>query len=109
MNFYEVLVFHFVIVVSVAAAPAVTGKAPFFDLHQQHFEREPLVGKDSREVNEFFKDVEKRPLLGTAPAGDDLAAFAFSLHEMFANDDRFDDEDVVLLEERRDFVANRRE
>ena len=73
------------------------------------FERQPPVRKDAREVDQLFEDIEQRSLLRTAAARDDLAAFAAALHQVLADDDRFDDQHVVLLEQGGDLVANRRE
>ena len=52
------LILDLVVVVAISTAATVARKAPLFDFDEQHFEREPLVGKDAREVDEFFEDIE---------------------------------------------------
>ncbi len=109
MDFQKVLILDFVVVVAPPTAATVARVAVLFDFDEQHFEREPLVGEDAREVNQFVKDIEQRALLGAAATGNDLAALPFELDQMFADDDRFDDKHVVLFEQRPDFVANGRQ
>ena len=65
--------------------------------------------KDAREVDQLVEHVEHRPLLGTATPRNDFAARALLLHQILAGDDRLDDPHAVLVHERRDLVANRRE
>src|SRR5262245_40140461 len=100
MHLQEVLIFHFVVVVAVAAAATVTWVAVFFDFDEQHFERETLVGEDMGEMDEFFEDIEQRPLFRTTPPRNNLPALVFALHKVFANDDRFDNKHMMLFEKR---------
>ena len=103
------LVFDFMVIITVAAAAAVTGVTPLFDFHEQDLKCQSLVREDASEMDELFEHVEQRSLLWTAAARDDLAAFALALHEVLADDDWFDDEDVVFFKQRFDFVADGRE
>src|SRR3954467_7720185 len=100
------LVLDLVVIVTIPAAAPMARITPLFDFHEQYFERQPFVGEDAREVDELFKNIEQRFLFWTAAARDDLATFALALHQVFADDDRFDDEDFVLFEQRFDFVAD---
>jgi hypothetical protein len=109
MDLYKMLVLDLVVVVAIPAASTVTRVTPLFDFHEQHFKRQSFVGEDTREVDELFENIEQRSLFWTSAAGDDLAAFTFSFHKVLADDDWFDDEYFVLLEQRFDFVADGRE
>ena len=64
----EALILDDKIVGSPTPAFTVTGVARFFDLDQRHFQREPRMGKDTREVDQFVKQIEQRCLLGTEPS-----------------------------------------
>ena len=67
------------------------------------------VREDAREVDEFVEHIEQCSPLRAAATGDHFAAFALALHQVLGDDDRFDDEHVVLFEQDGDFVADRRE
>lgn len=106
MHFDELLIFYFVVIIAIAAAAAVARIAPLFDFDEQHLEREPLVGKYAREVDQLFEDIEECSLFGAAATRNHIAALMFEFHQMLADDDRFDDKHIVLLEKRPDLVAN---
>ena len=103
------LIFDEMIVVATPATAAVARKTPLLDFDQHDFERQPAVGEDAREVDQLLEHIEQRTPLRAAASGNDLAAFAMQFHQVFGDDHRFDDEDVVLFDERGDLIANRRE
>ncbi len=109
MHLEQMLVFDLVVVVAPPAAPAVARIAPLFDLDEQHFERQPAMRKDAREVDQLFEHIEQRSLLRAAAARDDLATCALALHQVLADDDRLHDEHAMLFQQRGDLVANRRQ
>ena len=84
VHFDEALVFDMMVVVAPPAPPAVARIAPFFDLDERHFERQPAVGKHAREVDQLLEQIEQRSLLRAAAARHDLAARAATLHEVLA-------------------------
>src|SRR5262245_46923555 len=53
-----------------------------------------------------MKQIEEATLLGTQAARDFLAATLRQSHELLANDERFNDENIVAFEEARDLRAN---
>src|SRR5689334_976367 len=55
----EVLVLDLVIVVATPSSPSVARIAVLFDLYEQHFKRQPSVGKHAREVNELLEHIEQ--------------------------------------------------
>ena len=62
-HFEQMLVFYLMVVVATPAPPAVARKAPFFDFDQQHFQRQPAVRENTREVHQLFKHIQQRSLL----------------------------------------------
>ncbi len=65
--------------------------------------------KDTREINQFVKEIQNRATLGTPPLTFDLAVLTRQFHQLLASDHRFDDvHKIALVTEVADFVADRR-
>src|SRR4051812_15713838 len=96
------------IVVAPSAASSVAGVTVLLNFDEQHFEREAAMWVYSREMDQLIEDIEERALFRAAAARDDAPTCAAELNEMLTNDNRLDDEYVVLFDERGNFVPNRR-
>lgn len=103
------LIFDLMIAGSSPPPPPVTRVSPFFDFHQRHFEHQPPIWKNAREMDQLVEQVEQpAPFRALSPL-DNAAARAAEFDQHLAGDDRFDQQHAVFADERGDFVADGRE
>src|SRR5260370_3499655 len=62
--------------------------------------------KDAREIDQLVKQIEQAALLGAEPPRDLFAAALRHSHELLANDERLDDQNLVAFQQAGDLRAN---
>lgn len=102
----EPLFFDHMIVAAPATATTVSRAAPFFDGDEGRFERQAGVRKDSREVDQFVEQVDRRALFRTGSTLHHATAGPVQLDQLLADDDRLDDANSMLAQQASHFVAD---
>ena len=64
--------------------------SPLLDVDQGDFQGEIRMGKDTREVDQFVKNVQPTASLGAESAAQDLTALRVLANKLFANHNRLD-------------------
>ena len=82
---------------------------PLFDIDERGLERQVLVRKDTREVDQVVEEVQQVALLRAQAAAHDAAVLGRELDELLADDNGLDNQHTVMGGQVLDFVADRRQ
>jgi len=102
----EFLVFDLVVPGSPPATSAMARVTPFFNLDQGDLDSQVAVRKNPSKMDQVIEKVEHGTLFGAHPPPDNFALFGCLFDQNLANDDRFDHDDGVVLDQNADLVAD---
>lgn len=102
----ELLIGHLEVIPPPASASTVSRVPPFLDFDERCFEDEIAVREDVDEVHKFLEQRQDAAAFRAQSPAERRAVLGIALDQVLADDQRFDDEHLVLVEQSVHFPAN---